>query len=1121
MDKEITKSRSAITGVVGFWLGGILGNFAIYLIAISGLVGWILGFLPEDQSLVRLLFAIVLAFVTVGLGGAVTGVFNGWALNRIDTGGDRRNLMIGAGYAYGVGQGILLIPFLLLISLIALYNNGSKAQPQSFVLLFGLFGLLYGLIIGLILALLTVNFKRMWGVLLAVVLGYLLGGILLGLFLWRADLLSSGSIPLRAILRLVFISLLANIPAGILVGLAHHRLAQKRSLAGEEALKPGRVQRGIVIGVSLVILLVVAGFIQGAESFLTANTAATATQLTSETVGVHWTPTTSLPVNGQSEVLSSADISTSASDFVGVIWSQELDDGSDILYAFQEAVSGTEVVWSESINASNSPSSVSTNPQIIMDDNGDAHIVWEETASGSNTNQIFYSRCQAANCLSPVLLSTAADLACAADVSGENNHWPSIAIDAAEQLLTTWSTRSGTLLYSTWSAGELPPQAPTGCISIAGITEGTDLQTNLSGGSEGVFAIAFSTAGSEKSGEIIVQRFEDEAWSSAEKPIGVGLTPVVMLDSEDQMHVSWCGDDRLANYQYNGGSTETISSPGCLGQVELGQDSEGLPHLVWFSNEVKNVNGVSSPGKLLYESIRTENGWSNPAIVAQTSLPTQPALDSQPGGALHLVWSDARGELGVLNYAHQDPYQCDVDALTELGQVALGTMQSGGFHPPGYQVPYCNNRFIDFIYQPNPEPAFSSDPPEPNGGFDVVADLAETVQYEVLFVNMEWDEDEGNLSPGSSFARGVADLYQRIKADPSQYPRGLLVRILLGNYPELSTLEWGTQIWNVMNDLRDAGVDELENPEIGWKVEVADYAGTYPHSHTKFMIVDGKLLLGAGFNYGWLHLPADHPSGKGEDLVDLGVVVLGPVAQAAISAYDDMWLGANMLHCTDFHPTDGTSWTETCQWSKAAVTHLPEVLKYYPVDNQQNAFSLFRTLVYKEADETYAAVLGSAQSSIDAIHVNFSLELICMANLLVEDLCTFDNALPWMQAIVDAVEQNQIKVRVIVENANSNGIENRVAIQVLTDELEKRGLENFVEIRFFNGRVHAKTALIDQELLVVGSQNFHYSSWGERGLNEYSVATDDPEAIAQYQKMFDYFWEQAIPVEEADWAAAN
>ena len=124
-------------------------------------------------------------------------------------------------------------------------------------------------------------------------------------------------------------------------------------------------------------------------------------------------------------------------------------------------------------------------------------------------------------------------------------------------------------------------------------------------------------------------------------------------------------------------------------------------------------------------------------------------------------------------------------------------------------------------------------------------------------------------------------------------------------------------------------------------------------------------------------------------------------------------------------------------------------------------------------------------------------------------------------AIMDVVEQNQVRLRLIVENANSNGLVNRAVIRVLTGELKKRGLEDFVEIRFFNGRVHAKTALIDQELLIVGSQNFHYSSWGEGGLNEFGVATDDPEAIALYQKKFDYHWERTIPFEEADWAAAK
>ena len=58
-----------------------------------------------------------------------------------------------------------------------------------------------------------------------------------------------------------------------------------------------------------------------------------------------------------------------------------------------------------------------------------------------------------------------------------------------------------------------------------------------------------------------------------------------------------------------------------------------------------------------------------------------------------------------------------------------------------------------------------------------------------------------------------------------------------------------------MEDLRNAGVDKMVDPNIGWNVEIANYEGVYPHSHTKFMIVDGKLMVGAGFNFGHLHFP--------------------------------------------------------------------------------------------------------------------------------------------------------------------------------------------------------------------------------------------------------------------------
>jgi phosphatidylserine/phosphatidylglycerophosphate/cardiolipin synthase-like enzyme len=120
-----------------------------------------------------------------------------------------------------------------------------------------------------------------------------------------------------------------------------------------------------------------------------------------------------------------------------------------------------------------------------------------------------------------------------------------------------------------------------------------------------------------------------------------------------------------------------------------------------------------------------------------------------------------------------------------------------------------------------------------------------------------------------------------------------------------------------------------------------------------------------------------------------------------------------------------------------------------------------------------------------------------------------------MQSLVDAVEKNGAHLRILVEKENMNGLENQVGIQILQDELIRRGLDNNLEIRFFNGRLHTKSVMIDHQLLIIGSQNFHYSSISEGGLNEFNIVTDAPEALEIYQNLFEYYWRQAIPVEEA------
>ena len=125
-----------------------------------------------------------------------------------------------------------------------------------------------------------------------------------------------------------------------------------------------------------------------------------------------------------------------------------------------------------------------------------------------------------------------------------------------------------------------------------------------------------------------------------------------------------------------------------------------------------------------------------------------------------------------------------------------------------------------------------------------------------------------------------------------------------------------------------------------------------------------------------------------------------------------------------------------------------------------------------------------------------------------------------MNAIIEALEDNPVKVRVLFTDVNSNGLENFIAASVFRQELDKRGLSEWVEIRYWPERMHAKAILVDNQLLIIGSQNMHYSSWGEGGLNEYSLATDNPQATAEYKALFEAKWQQAIPFEEAEYGTS-
>jgi len=426
----------------------------------------------------------------------------------------------------------------------------------------------------------------------------------------------------------------------------------------------------------------------------------------------------------------------------------------------------------------------------------------------------------------------------------------------------------------------------------------------------------------------------------------------------------------------------------------------------------------------------------------------------------------------------------------------------------------CGNLFLGFLHTPNPDPAFSDLPPTPHGGFDGLATQIAGARREVLYAVMEWDDDPAQ-GPGTVLAGGVRELYRRVQTDPAAYPGGVTVRIALGNLPLPSRLEWGSQVYVAARDVLAAGVP-LRDERLKWRVELANYSGSFPHSHAKLLVTDGTDLTVTGFNVGPLHLPSSTTGGHGGDLRDLGLRVRGPVARDGLTVFDDLWGRSSTLNCAS-GVTARTVRTACRSGDTARVEH-PQGTDRLPLSPSggERVFSLYRREGFQAADEALVGLLDAAQERVDLMHVSFSMNVRCNLALLNPRLCTAEDALPWMRALIRATGRG-VQVRAIVYEHGLLGLENRIGLAVLRRELAARGLADRFQARWYPGALHAKTLLVDGRMLTVGSQNLHYSSWTPRGLNEYTLATTATDAAQGYAREFAFFWNRSAPATLPGW----
>ncbi len=1086
--------RSALLSAVGFGFGFGLGTLLVQGVFTIKFLDSFIDLFQRGQLLVGLMLVIIVT----GLGGAIGGAIGGLTLSYAHQTTRRVGYVWRGALSFGVSYSLLIIPLTLVVSLISFYDL-EELSPVGLMIPFWVLGAIFGAVSGLILGLLTVG-RTVWRVFLVSALGFAFGGSALGYGLWGYLL---GSIEEGAeatstlYLGLFVFGAVGGGALGYLYSwLAHRQLPPSipvRFSIWFKSLSPvGRV----IAAVGLALLLFALRSIWLISPF-TAKTAPLGTVLELKTIDTHWSSPLMLVENAVHPAVFAAPSGVTAVTWVA---------GTDIFYTIDPDQSQTQ---STSVNISNSQAQ-STNPQLVVDSTGIVHVVWLESNSGSNNSDILYSRCNNTTCNSPVRLSNVSGLTCLVDPSGLNDA-PGLAIDQGDTLMAAWPNGQRNLLFTTWPAKDNPPETPMGCISTDGENDDSTVQqVRVAGATEGTFGLVFTQLDGSAGGEIYLTKYSNNNWAATPEFIDEGIAAEIFIDSVRQIHVAWCDPDDKINYWNSAGETGQIPSPPCTGRPELAQGGNNAIRLVWYSDKAENVLGATQPNTLLYESFQTDEGWTEPAIVTQTAGVAQPAMAVNGDGQLHLAWTANAGEPSTLHLATHKEYDCSGVELSNTTQAVFDAIRQESLPPDADPIPYCYNRFDRLMFAPNPVPDFSEVTPTPNGTFDKFAELAKTAQYEVVFATMWYDSFNKVDNPGRVLGRAIAELYQNLKEDPSRYPKGLTVRLLLGNPPSFAFFPtFNNQAFSLINDLRAAGVPELRNDELGWNVEVGNFSGAWPHSHTKLMVVDGKTVQSVGYNMQHTHLPQDHASGKGKGRVDLGLQVTGPVAQTSLRAFDDLWQASTHIHCQNIDPNSSFLWMFSCSTDHAVAEHVPEVLRFYVPEGTGNAFSIYRTQKYKEGDEAHSNALSSATETMDVIHINFSLDLICALNILI-DACNYANRVEYMDAMMHAIEKNDVKARILVSDVAWVGIENNIAIDVFEEELAARGLSDNVEIRYFEQDMHIKSTLVDSEFLVVGNQNFHYSAWGDDGsLAEFNVGLEEPHAIEAFQRYFDYYWGRA------------
>ncbi len=540
-----------------------------------------------------------------------------------------------------------------------------------------------------------------------------------------------------------------------------------------------------------------------------------------------------------------------------------------------------------------------------------------------------------------------------------------------------------------------------------------------------------------------------------------------------------------SGYTFSPPSRTVTVPPDATGQDFVVESVSG--YQVWgrvtddYGNPISNVTISDNAG---HTTTDDKGFYSVTGLTAgtYTITPSKPSYTFSPSS----ITVSVPPGVGGINFKAM--FYCSVEEanLSDIGKAVFDVVGPQNF---------CQNKYEELIILPPGK-----------AGFEKFADLAEKAEYEVDFVTMHWDRDEVPVleSPGFLFLTGINRLYHKINNPNNPPAHTVRVRILLGleHYVATGGIDQRVYVLETLVDrlgvpLKDWIGISNDNPP-NWLVEVAAYRESSrkrpistQHSHVKMMIVDGKTAIVCGYNVEKSYLGENNPKH------DLGIQVSGPIVQDALKVFDELWYDAR--GCSQYSGEDCLQEHEFITEPRGDIPHEPVVKSIYLPDGRPvNVFSLYRDTSDKASDKAITTAISSATTRVNLLQAMY--HQVC----LKRRICFIE---PYSRAILEAVRK-QVHVNLLT----SANFEKDVADLLLLIEQKDPNALKYLSIRFFNGPLHTKALSIDGELLIVGSQNFYWGSFGENpvDLAEYNLAFDDHITAGEFDRYFSTQWSRAI-----------